>query len=454
LNYSFGGSLAGGVLGALLIFGRIFALFALVVPAFAQYGGPAILSRGDAPAGMVESQLTFRPYFEITGVYDTGLAGVAVNSKGELGNLASPGVNLAGGISGTHSWRHTQIGLDYRGDINEYTKATYYDGFNQALLLSVKHQFTRHVYIDLRETAGEYSTELASASLEQAVAYDPSQTALPTTDFFDNRTIFLSTQANLIYQRSARLSFSVGGNGFTNRRRSTALYGVTGASATGDVQYRVTRRSTIGANYNYTNYSFTRVFSGTDVHSFSGTYAVQISKNLAFSAYAGASRVETKLEEVVPVDPAIAALLGITEGLSIAHVLEYIPTGTGRLSRTFHNGVLYVYGGRLVTPGNGLFLTSANTTGAAGYTYTGLRRWSFNSSFNVNRANTIGTVGNYGNTGGTLRASRQLVKNLHIVASLTANKYESTDYSQYNRVIYDARLGFGWTPGNVPLRVW
>jgi hypothetical protein len=47
-----------------------------------------------------------------------------------------------------------------------------------------------------------------------------------------------------------------------------------------------------------------------------------------------------------------------------------------------------------------------------------------------------------------------LVKNLHIVASLTANKYESTDYSQYNRVIYDARLGFGWTPGNVPLRVW
>jgi len=429
-------------------------LFTLAVPAFAQYGGPAILSRGDAPTGMVESQLSFRPYFEISAVYDSGLAGVAVNSKGELGNISSAGVNFAGGISGTHSWRHTQIGLDYHGDVNQYAKATYYDSINQSLFLSLRHQFTRHVYVNLRESAGEFSTELASASLEQAVSYDPSQSSLPTTDFFDNRTIYLSSQADLVYQRSARLSFRIGGAAFLNRRRSTALYGVTGESASGDMQYRITRRSTIGANYNFATYSYTRIFSGTDVHSFSGTFAMQLSKNLEFSAYGGVSRVETKLEQVIPVDPAIAALLGISEGLSIAHVLEYIPTGTGRISRKFHNGVLYFSGGRMVNPGNGLFLTSANTNASAGYSYTGLRRWSFTSSLTYNRASTIGSSGDYGNTGGTLTASRQLVKSFHIVASVTANRYESPDYSQYNRVIYFARLGFGWTPGAVPLRVW
>lgn len=437
-----------------MILGRAFALFALVVPAFAQYGGPAILSRGDSPSGMVDSQLSFLPYFEVNGIYDTGLAGVAVSSKGELGNTASAGLMVSGGISGTHSWRHTQIGLEYHGDIKEYSKATYYDGSDQSLALSLKHQFTRHLYVNFRENAGEYSTQLASASLEQAISFDPSQSSLPTTDFFDNRTIYLSTQADLVYQRSTRLSFSVGGDGFVNRRRSTALFGVVGATARGDMQYRVSRRSTLGANYTFTNYSYTRVFSGTDVHSFSGTYAVQITKNVEFSAFGGVSRIETKLEQDVPVDPAIAALLGITQGLTISHVLEYIPTGSGRISRKFHTGVLYLSGGRAVTPGNGLFLTSASTTVSGGYTYTGLRKWSFGSSVNYNRSTTIGTVGSYGNTGGAVNASRQLVKSLHLVAAFTANRYESPQYSMYNRLIYDVRFGFGWAPGNVPLRLW
>lgn len=77
---------------AFLILGRAFGFFAMVVPVFAQYGGPAILSRGDSPAGMADSQISFRPYFEVNGIYDTGLAGVAINSQGQLGNSASAGI--------------------------------------------------------------------------------------------------------------------------------------------------------------------------------------------------------------------------------------------------------------------------------------------------------------------------------------------------------------------------
>jgi hypothetical protein len=435
--------------------GRVFAFFALAVPVFAQYGGPAILSRGDSPAGMTGAQISFRPFFEITGIYDTGLAGVAVNTQGQLGNTSSPGLEISGGISGSHSWRHTQLGLDYRGDFKQYEKATYYDGSDQSLLLGIKHQFTRHIFATFRESAGMFSTGFALAALQQAVPYDPSQSSLPTTDFFDNRTIYASTQADFIYQKSARLSFSIGGEGFVNRRRSSALFGVTGASARGDIEYRISRRTTIGVDYNYTNYSFTRVFSGTDIHTFAGNYAVQLSKSLEFTGYAGASRIDTKSEEVVPVDPVIAALLGITSGLTITHSLLYVPTGSGRLSRTVHNGVLYVSGAHVVTPGNGLFLTSKNTNVGAGYTFTGLRRWSFNANFGYSRASVVGSIaGGYGNTGGTVSASRQIARSLHVVASFNANQYESPDFSMYNRLIYNARLGFGWTPGDVPLRVW
>jgi hypothetical protein len=437
-----------------LILGRVIALFVLVIPACAQYGGPAILSRGDSPTGMTASQVSFRPYFEVTGIYDTGLAGVGLTTKGELGNTSSPGIQVSGGISGSHSWRHTQIGLDYHGNINHFQKATYYDETDQSLELGIKHQFTRHIYINFRETAGMFSTNFGLAALEESVPYDTSQTALPTTDFFDNRTVYVNSQADLVYQKSARLSFSIGGDGFETRRRSAALYGVTGAGARADAQYRLTRRTTIGANYDYTNFSYTRIFSGTNIHSFAGTYSMRITKNIEFSGYAGVSRVETKAEQLIAVDPVITALLGITSGLTITHTLSYVPNLSGRLSRTMHTGVLYVSGSHLVTPGNGLFLTSTATNLGAGYTYTGLRRWSFSSAFSFNRSNAIGMVGKYGNTGGNVAMSRQLIKSLHIVASFNANSYQSADYSLYNRLVYSARLGFGWTPGAIPLRVW
>jgi len=71
---------------------RLAALVFLAAPAFAQYAGPAILSRGDAPAAMIAPQIDFIPFLSVVGVYDTGLAGVSLNSQGELANASSEGV--------------------------------------------------------------------------------------------------------------------------------------------------------------------------------------------------------------------------------------------------------------------------------------------------------------------------------------------------------------------------
>jgi hypothetical protein len=365
-------------------------------------------------------------------------------------------MELSGGVSGVHSWKHTMVGLDYRGSFRHYSQKTFYDGTDQSLMLGVTQELSKHATLALRESAGLFSRDYGLLGLPQTVPFDPSSSYIPTTDFFDNRTIYASTQADLTFQKSRRLSFDIGGDGFVARRRSTALYGVTGAAARGDLQYRTSRRTTIGAGYTYTHYDFTRVFSGTDVHSFVGSYAVRFNRWTEFTAYAGALRAETKFIQTVAVDPVVAALLGgQSVGSVIVHRVDWMPTANARLSRTFEKGVLYVGGAHTVTPGNGLFLSSRVTTVMGGYAYTGLRRWSFNTEVSTNRARAISNVtGNYNNNSGSLTVSRQISGALHALTSFSARRYDSPSFPNFQRTIYTARVGIGFSPGDVPLRVW
>jgi hypothetical protein len=438
------------------------ATCALAFPVCAQINpfgtpdaGPALLTRGQAPAAMATPQIDLRPFVEVTGIYDTGLAGVILNNQGQLADAAAGGVEIDGGISGVHTWKHTTVGLDYRGTFRNYTQQTYYDGTDQSLLLGITHQLSKHATLALRESAGLFSRNVTQIGLPQTIPFDPSSSYIPTTDFFDNRTIYASTQADLTLQKSARLSFDFGGDGFLARRRSTALYGTTGAAARGDVQYRITRRTTLGAGYFYTHFDFTGVFSGTDVHSAVGSYAVRFSERVELTAYAGAQRAETKFIQSVPVDPVVASLIGANAAHVVIHNIDWSPTANARLSRTVQNGVLYLAGGHTVTPGNGLFLTSKMTSILAGYAYTGLRRWSFNSEVSAGLGKSIGNViGDYNTYAGSLTISRRIGGAWSTITSFSARHYNSPDFQNYNRTIYTVRVGVGFSPGDVPLRVW
>ncbi len=431
------------------------ALLFLAAPAFAQFGGPAILSRGDAPAAMSVPQIDFIPFLSLVGVYDTGLATVSVNSQGELASAASEGVELDFGISGVHSWKHTKVSLNYGGAAREYTHATYYSGVDQTLLFGLTQQISRHVSLQVNESAGIFAQSYGLPGLTPTVPFDPTTTYTPTTDFFDNRTLYASTQVFLTYQRSARLSFAFGGDYDLTRRRSSALYGLTGEDARGDVQYRISRRSTLGGNYMFTHFSYNGVFNGSEFHRFSATYAVQPTRNWEFSGFAGVTRVQSKFPQLVSLDPVIAALLGITQGYVVSYDLNWVPTFSGRLSKTFTSGVAYITGGHLMTPGNGLFLTSKTYNTGAGYTYSGIRRWSFNLSGGYDRAESIGNIlGEYGDWNAGLQTSRQISHLVHMVAGVTARKYQSESFAGYNRLIWDARAGLSFSPRDIPLRIW
>jgi hypothetical protein len=435
---------------------RVLTLFGLALPAVAQYAGPAILSRGEAPAAMSAPEIKFRPFVELTYGYQTGLAGVAVtDSEGNLPNLDSSYLTLAWGISGTHSWKHTKLGLDYRGSLAHYFQESSFDALSQAFLLGLTQQITRHISLTLREDAGMFTQAFGLGSLSQTVPFDPSQSYIPTTTFFDNRTYYLSSQADLKIQKTARLSFDLGGDNFLTRYRAAGLVGATGLGARGDVQYRLSRRSTIGAAYNYQHFYFNGQYGSADVHTFAATFSRALAAKLEFSASLGASRIEQTFIQSVPVDPVIAALLGVSSTTEIAHFVSWIPTGSLRLSQVFRQGVLYVNASRGVTPGNGLFTTSYTDTVMGGYTYTGVRRWSLNAMSGYSLSKSVGNFnGDYSSVSGGLSASRQIARSVHFVFGYNVRTYSSPDFHNYNRLVQEAHVGLGFAPGDVPLRIW
>jgi hypothetical protein len=197
------------------------------------------------------------------------------------------------------------------------------------------------------------------------------------------------------------------------------------------------------------------MFNANDVQSFSGTYSIKLSRSLEFSGVGGFSKIESKFLQNVPLDPALASLLGFSTGVVINYTHGYHPSFSARLSRSFQRGVAFLSSAYSVTPGNGLFLTSTALSNSVGYSYTGLRLWSLGASATYLRANSISNViGGYGDIDGSLSASRQIRRFIHMTLSLNAMKYQSPSFTGYNRLTYSANLGLAFSPGTIPLRVW
>src|ERR1035438_3080785 len=213
------------------------------------YSGPAILSRGETP-GAQTAPIAFRPYIGLSGIYDTGLVPVSVTSTGGIPSSDLYGVELNLGAYTYHVWKHTTLGLDYRGDFRLYS-TTYWDGTDQFLSLILTHRPTKRVTFTLRNQAGIYS--LSSYSLSSPLgAVDPNYLQLPQNEIYN-----------------------IGGDGTLVRRQSTALYGMTGAVARGDLEYRLSRHSTLGADYRFTYFDYTRGFGNTDIQSVGFNYSTQ-----------------------------------------------------------------------------------------------------------------------------------------------------------------------------------
>ena len=418
-----------------------------------EYSGPAILSRGETPAGKTVAPIAFRPYIGVSGIYNAGLTPVTVTSTGQIPSTDSYGLQVNLGAYVYHVWKNTTLGLDYRGDYRHYSLSSY-DGTDNALSLVLTHRLTRRVTFTLREQGGIYS--LNNYLLSSPVgALDPNYLQSPLNDIYDNRVIFAGVSGDLTYHLSHRLSFNVGAQGNLVRRQSSALYGVTGATARADMQYRISRHTTLGADYRFTHFEYTKGYGTTEIHSVGFDYSTQVSRQVQLSARIGGARLESYSLTEVPLDPAVAALLGQSVGIQAAHRVNYAPDGAVRLTDTFHHSHFSLAYLNQVTPGNGVYLTSRNESGNATYSYSGVHHWNFSVNGTYGRMTTlVQTAGAYTVYGGGAGITRDLAKGLHAVLRFDAFHNEVASTAAFKRTQYMASLGLSFSPGDVPLVLW
>jgi hypothetical protein len=442
--------------GRLLAVG-LAALIAAALPAFAQdgdpdygpvedqpaSGGPSLLSR-ETSFDLGQPRTGLAPSVQISGVYDSGMNGIVIDSQGGIRSAAAAGVQTSFGLNGQWALRHASVSLSYFGSVTRHLSSAAYDSSSQSMSLGYTRRLNRHTSVSVKSVASAYSRSFAQAGLGSGYT--------PAIDIYGNRASMVNAQAALMVQKTARLSFSVAGNGGITHQTSGMVYDIKSAGVTAEAQYRLGRRATAGASYSFSQYMYPGSFSSTNYHSVSGNYALTLSPRMEFSVSGGYLRSESQFLESVPLDPILAYLLGFRSTMILNHQIRNLPSGGMRLSRKFSQGTADISAGYSVTPGNGIFLASVSSYVSASYSYTGLRAWNLSAGGSYSKAKSLGTsLGYYGTSGANISASRQISRYVHAVASFSTIQYSSGSISYYNRLIYQASFGLGFAPGNIPL---
>ncbi len=419
-----------------------------------ESSGPGILSRPFTVTPLENRNLRFRPFLTISGLTDSGLTQISPSTN-QITSVQSYGIQGGFGISGRQVRPRDTIELEFRGDIYHYTPNSSFDGGNYVLNLTYQHYFTRHISLALTENAALYSNNYSLLNSAADLSIGGAQTAVtPNTQLFDNRTISLSTGADVVIQKTSRLSFDLGATGFLVRRESSSLYGTVGSQARADTSYRATRHLTVGAYYAFSHYSFNKAFGGSDVQTGGAIFSYTLSRGLELRLRGGGSQVQTSGIQVVTLDPVIAAILGVSQGTVIVRRTNIVPDISAQLVKTMKLATASAQFVESVTPGNGLYLTSRHTAISGYYDYTGIRRWTFSLGAGRDTLSTLGIlIGQYTSTTARIGVDRVLTAGFQATAY---TEYRHYDVSQvaFLRNAYRINLGIAWSPSERPLKLW
>ena len=394
----------------------------------------------------------------INGIYDTGLVRVEANSQGQAAYTDAYGVETRFGAMGSHLFKHSLLDLNYRGAFRHYDRKTYYDGFDNHLMLSFMHQLSARTEFTVSETGSRttrgFGFPFGNFLPGGMGGYDPMYSGIASNDIFDVPTLASITSASLVHQQTARFSYGIGGSGFVARRSSNHLVGMQGFSGGGNAGYRLSRYQTVAIAYSYSRYSFQRSYGQSDLQGVSVDYSVRLGPRWELALLGGGYRVESQRLILVQLDPLVAQILGQTTGAEAFHSVRYAPRFSGHLSRSFRRSTASISYDRTVTPGNGIYLTSGYDRASGGFSYSGFRKLSLDVSTSANRYRAFTqNLGTYWSYWGSAGFGYKVARSFSIVAHADARRYNIAS-SIYNHVIYRGVLGVAWSPGDYPVALW
>ena len=424
-----------------------------------QYNGPAVLSRSyTLTRPMVPRQIRWSWTISAGESYTSGLVSSAaapvsagIGAPAELTTSGAYGTNATFAFHGRHLWKRDQIGVSYTGGYNRYASVESYSGANQVLNLDYTHEFSRHLQFNFVESASDLtqSGTLMNPLAEPGVsAANLNLAASATVQPLDLTTRQSATQLSLTWQKTARLSFSYSGALFGVRRTGAELYGDSGYQAQTDVNYRLTRKTTVGAYYSYVSYVFSHhlVDSNTDTAGLIYSYA--FGRTTQLRTRGGVSRVQSNGLVVVPIDPAIAALIGESSAIANTYTLRYTSDISAQLVKDFGErrtaNVSYAHG---VSPGNGVILTSTQQVISGAFNMLFFRRYAVALTVGQSKLTATLETGSYTSDFASLNFSRTLAHNISANVAFSYRTYDMVGMAAV-RPQLGISSGISWGPGD------
>jgi hypothetical protein len=423
-----------------------------------EYNGPAVLSRSySLNQPLIPQQLKWTESIGLNFFYDSGLVAASTDQTGSINDTAAFGNQITWTITGRHYWKKDVLGVSFIGNAATATQNSVAAGSNMALTLDYTHTLTRrlslHGTFSGSKLSQNYSLENPAVSPDTTIA-NINLASSPQVQIFDSGLKQVNATFALQWQESARLSFSASGSYFAIDQDSTALLGMTGEQGSGDMNYRITRKTTIGSYYSYSYYLYPHGTGQSTTNTVGGIYSYALNRSTQVRLRGGVSHsVSLGLETVQILNPLIAALLGQTAGIIDAYNAT---TGSDISAQIVHDfrgrrtaNIAYAKG---ITPGNGVFLTSEMESLTAGYSATIFRRYSLSVGAGYNTMSSIAqTLGKYTSEYATISLSRAFRRGISGLLSYSFQHYSIYDAPAANNE-YRISTGVSW--GNPNGRLW
>ncbi len=423
------------------------------------FGGPAVLGRG-AGSGTGQrggADLGIGVFAGVMGTVDSGLSAFALDADGNLSGAAVRGVDGFAGVFGSKQLRRGSFGINYVGHYRQYTGALArgFNGTDQSVSVFWSRQVSRRSLFSVHASGTTTNRPFGMGFVGGPINPFLNNAFAPNGEIFDNRIYFASGGGEYTLQKSARLSFSLAGNGFITRRTGGVLFGVNGAFATANAAYRLSRRQTLSLGYQFMHFRFTRRFGDTYGHGLFGGYSAQLGRKAQIGIQAGAMQLESLGLTQVQVDPVIAALIGVSSVSEVFYSKTWMPTGLANFSyRVTRRHSFDATGGIMAMPGNGIINTSRGTMIGAGYSYSGIRDWGLSANSNYTRmASRIGLAQSFSVHTTTFNASRRITDTLFFSATGGQRRFLNSNTNAFRRNSFFATAGITWSPQAVPVSI-
>ena len=423
------------------------------------YTGPAVLSRAyTVNRPMIAQDVKWSESFGLGFSLVASATTAALNSSGALASSGTfYGLSFTAGFGGRKVLHKDQFGIRVSTQYQEnFPNGQNYNGPNINISADYSHVISRHLSLNIAGTTAitsqNYSLQNPQVNPDISMA-NVNLASSPNIQVFDSSTKQINLQTSLTWQLNARLSFNFGGGYFAVIRDNPNLLGTGGEQAQGDVNYRWSKKTTVGVYYSYSYYQFQHGAGTSDTDTIGLIYSYAFSRTMQLRVRGGGSRVESLGLTPIPLNPIIAALLGETGVIIDLYQKSYTSDISAQLVKDFSGGrtasISFVNG---VSPGNGLYQTSKQQSLSAGFGAKVRRIYQVQVSLSHDTLGSLSqTIGGYTGESGQISISRAFRGGFS--SSVQASfRHVTIAGAVAVPTTYGVSSGISWSPPNG--RIW